>query len=69
MNAISDASGDDLIPLTVNEIGRLFAQRTRPNHPDQHHDAWSYRRRRHQARARRCHYRRRLSLHRPWPSR
>lgn len=49
-----------LIPITVNELRRLFdALLLRPNHsPDRLHH-WSLWRRRHQARARVSHYRRR----------
>jgi len=51
---------DELIPLTVNEIRRLFATFTRPRHPFRHTKAWSEQRRRRQARAKRSHYKRRL---------
>lgn len=52
-----------MIPLTVNEIRRLFAALTHPHHPIEHTLAWSRRRRRHQATARHWHYRRRLKHH------
>ena len=65
--ATVDAPGDagnpasePLIPLTVNEVRRLHATLTYPAHSLGHVLAWSRWRRRHQARARRCHYRRRL---------
>ena len=45
--------------LTVNEIRRLHAILCRPAHPVSHHLRWSAWRRRHQARARHCHYQRR----------
>ena len=49
-----------LIPITVNELRRLFdALLLRPNHSPQRLHQWSLWRRRHQARARACHYRRR----------
>lgn len=51
---------ESLIPFTVNEIRRLHATLTCPLHSLGHVLAWSRWRRRHQARARRCHYRRRL---------
>jgi SRSO17 transposase len=51
-----------LIPMTCNEIQRLFAAlATRPTRPTReagHRLRWSVWRRRHQARARACHYRR-----------
>ncbi|MFD6422824.1 IS701 family transposase [Streptomyces sp. NPDC060198] len=49
---------DGLIPLTGNEIQHLFAALTRPIHDFAHRLRWSHWRRRHQARARQCHYRR-----------
>jgi hypothetical protein len=57
----------DLIPLTVNEIRRLFAKLiTNTVHAVTHWIAWSQWRRRHQARAKTSHYRRRGHLdHRP----
>jgi hypothetical protein len=45
--------------LTVNEIRRLHAILCRPAHPASHHLHWPRWRRRHQARARHCHYQRR----------
>jgi hypothetical protein len=56
-----------LIPLTFNEIRRLFS-RLAANiiHTIDHCLHWSTRRRRHQARAKTSHYRRRgLSIHQP----
>jgi hypothetical protein len=48
-----------LIPMTCNEIQRLFATpATRPTREAGHRLRWSVWRRRHQARARTCHYRR-----------
>jgi SRSO17 transposase len=52
--------GRELIPLTVNEIRRLFAKLiTNTVHTIDHWLAWSRWRRRHQARAETSHYRRR----------
>ena len=49
-----------LIPITVNELRRLFdALLLRPNHSPERLHRWSIWRRRHQARARASHYRRR----------
>ena len=49
-----------LIPITVNELRRLFdALLLRPNHNPERLHRWSIWRRRHQARARASHYRRR----------
>jgi hypothetical protein len=47
-----------VIPLTRNEIRRLFAPVTDPAHPREHREHWSAWRRRHQATSRRCHYQR-----------
>jgi SRSO17 transposase len=58
----------DLIPLTVNEIRRLFAKITAPDHPAGHWLAWSQWRRQHQARAITSHYRRRGHHTHPQPS-
>ncbi|MGW1364922.1 IS701 family transposase [Streptomyces chartreusis] len=50
---------DGLIPLSCNEIQRLFITlAVRPDHTAAHRLDWSRWRRRHQARARACHYRR-----------
>ncbi|MFD4975032.1 IS701 family transposase [Streptomyces sp. NPDC058424] len=50
---------DDLIPLSCNEIQHLFLTLVvRPVHDLAHRLSWSDWRRRHQARARTCHYRR-----------
>ena len=52
-----------LIPLTCNEIQRLFtALVVRPVRDTAHRLRWSTWRRRHQARARRSHYRRQTTL-------
>jgi hypothetical protein len=51
----------DLLPLTVPEVRRLLCRLVwAPAAPAEQVLAWSRWRRRHQARARRCHYRRRL---------
>jgi hypothetical protein len=48
-----------LIPLTCNEVSHLFAGlAARPLGDHAHRLRWSVWRRRHQARARTCHYRR-----------
>jgi hypothetical protein len=52
---IPDEKGDPLIPLTADETRRLFNLHTRITR----HERCSHWRRRHQARARQCHYRRR----------
>jgi SRSO17 transposase len=58
-----DPPDDRLIPLTVNEIRRLINLfLIRPVRDLAHRLRWSHRRRRHQARARRSHYTRRLTL-------
>ncbi|MFI1606997.1 IS701 family transposase [Streptomyces griseofuscus] len=49
---------DSLIPLTGNEIQHLFAALISPAHDLAHRLRWSHWRRRHQARARACHYQR-----------
>jgi SRSO17 transposase len=56
-----------LIPLTFNEIRRLFATLIANTvHPISHRLRWSWWRRRHQARARTSHYRRRgHTIHQP----
>jgi SRSO17 transposase len=52
-----------MIRLTVNEIRRLInVFRDQPTHDNTHHLRWSNWRRRHQARAKRAHYTRRLTL-------
>lgn len=56
---------DGLIPLTCNEIQHLFtALVTQPIHTAAHRLRWSDWRRRHQARARTCHYQRQAA-HQP----
>ncbi|MEV6814555.1 IS701 family transposase, partial [Micromonospora sp. NPDC051296] len=53
----------NMIELTVNEIRRLInVLLIRPTHSIAHRLHWSNWRRRHQARARRAHYARRLNL-------
>ncbi|MFI6696389.1 IS701 family transposase [Streptomyces sp. NPDC050433] len=55
----SSPDGDGLIPLTCNEIQRLFTTLVvQPVHNVAHRLAWSIWRRRHQARAKASHYRR-----------
>jgi SRSO17 transposase len=60
-------ANQELIPLTFNEIHRLFAKLVANIvHPIRHRLAWSTWRRRHQARARTSHYRRRgHAVHQP----
>jgi hypothetical protein len=54
-----------LIPLTCNEVQRLFAaQACQPTGDRAHRLRWSWWRRRQQARARACHYRRQAAA---WP--
>jgi hypothetical protein len=48
-----------MISLTVNEIRHLHAVFCDQVYPPGHYLRWSAWRRRHQARARRCHYQRR----------
>jgi hypothetical protein len=57
-----DGAGHELIPLTRNEICRLFTGLLGPLQPARHQLHWSSWRRRHQATARRCHYQRREAL-------
>lgn len=52
-----------LIPMTGNEIQHLFAALIRPAHDLAHRLRWSHWRRRHQARARQCHYRHEAAVH------
>jgi SRSO17 transposase len=61
------AGAAELIPLTINEIRRLFAKLiSNTVHPISHWLAWSRWRRQHQARARTSHYRRRTpQTHQP----
>ncbi|WP_050800078.1 hypothetical protein [Streptomyces himastatinicus] len=50
---------DTLIPLTCNEIQRLFITLViRPDHDTAHRLGWSHWRRRHQTRSQASHYRR-----------
>jgi len=54
-----DPAPGGLSPLTRNEIAALFAKlTTRPPGGTRHHLRWSAWRRRHQYRARKCHYQR-----------
>ena len=54
-----DPGPPELIPLTRNEIARLLSGTTiRPARDDSHRMRWSRWRRRHQHRARTCHYQR-----------
>jgi SRSO17 transposase len=57
--ARSQPADQRLIPLTVNEIRRLFAKLVATTHTITHWLAWSRWRRLHQARAKTSHYRRR----------
>jgi hypothetical protein len=52
-----------MISLTAGEIRRLFAIDTQARRQDDYYLPWSLWRRRHQARARKHHYRRRQQLH------
>jgi hypothetical protein len=53
-----------LIPLTCNEFQHLFAALVaRPVEDPGHRLGWSVWRRRHQARARTCHYQRQAAWH------
>ncbi len=60
---ITEDNGAELIPLTTGEIRRLFNLYTRVIRHARHHERWSRWRRRHQARARYCHYQRRIGNH------
>jgi hypothetical protein len=57
--ALAAAEPAALIPLTRNEIRRLFSTTMTVLRTLEHHLHWSLWRRRHQAVARTCHYRRR----------
>jgi SRSO17 transposase len=57
-----DEHGHELVPLTRNEIRRLFAGLLCQPRPIRHQLHWSRWRRRHQATARKCHYQRRQPL-------
>jgi hypothetical protein len=52
-----------LIPLSCNEIRRLWATLTHPTHPQAHTHHWSDWRRTHQTRAKRSHYQRQRLKH------
>jgi hypothetical protein len=56
---LTDEYGYELIPLTAAETRRLFTLHTTVTRPKMFHEYWSDWRRCHQARARRCHYKRR----------
>ncbi|RNI00916.1 hypothetical protein EEZ25_18030 [Micromonospora aurantiaca] len=56
-------SDDGLIPLTLGEVRRLLAHLITTTRPFDHIHRWSRWRRRHQYRAKRAHYQRRLQLH------
>lgn len=56
-------NGDQLIPLTVGEVRRLFSLCATAAHPAGYHERWSRWRRRHQARAQQSHCQRRNQLH------
>ncbi len=58
---ITDEYGHELIPLTAAETRRLFTLHTTVTRPKAYHEYWSSWRRRHQARARHSHYRRRAA--------
>jgi SRSO17 transposase len=57
-----DEAGHELVPLTRNEIRRLFTGLLSRPQPAQDQLHWSHWRRRHQATARKCHYQRREAL-------
>lgn len=50
------------ILLTVSEVRRLFHLHASATRPGARHESWPDWRRRHQARARRCHYQRRRTI-------
>ena len=58
----SESPGEDLIPLTCNDIRHLIIIAYAPHLPWQHHIRWSRWRRRHQATAKRLHYQRQHTL-------
>jgi hypothetical protein len=58
---ITGEHGSELIPLTAAQTRRLFTLHTTITRPKAYHEYRSDWRRCHQARARRCHYRRRIS--------
>jgi len=59
---MTGSNGKELIPLTVGEARRLFNLHASITRPVAYHESWSGWRRRHQARARRCHYQRRRTI-------
>jgi hypothetical protein len=58
---ITGCGGHELFPLTAGETRRLFSLHTRSD-SQAGHQWWSLWCRRHQARARKCHYQRRHSF-------
>jgi hypothetical protein len=68
LHVLPPSLADVMIPLTVPEVRRLLeVALPLPVRSREARLAWSAWRRRHQATARRCHYRRRLALRRPDP--
>jgi hypothetical protein len=61
-NVHRDETGHEMIPLTRNEIRRLYTSLLSAPSPISHQLRWSRWRRRHQATARKCHYLRRQAL-------
>ncbi len=57
---IDPTAFEELLPLTVPEVRRLLRMVMSTVLSREHGIAWSQWRRRHQARAKRCHYRRHL---------
>jgi hypothetical protein len=58
------ALAEELLPVTVPEVRRLLRGRVWPSTPpDGVVLHWSWWRRRHQQRAKQCHYRKRLDRH------
>jgi hypothetical protein len=60
MSERPDRDGE-LIKLSAGEIRHLIASLIQPQHDGDHYQRWSRWRRKHQARAKRCHYQRRLA--------
>src|SRR5438093_1403844 len=61
-SVIDPAAFEELLPLTVPEVRRLLRAIACATEAERDQRlAWSYWRRRHQARAKRCHYRHRLA--------
>jgi hypothetical protein len=57
------STDEQLIPLSCNEIRRLWATLTHPDHPCHHTSHWSHWRRTHQTRAKQSHYQRQRLKH------